>query len=63
MAALVVQSRFAGLKIEDDDYPTPDDTQKMKKTKINTAKKPEPTKKPKNTVNTKSQVGVYNVKK
>ncbi|XP_026750032.1 G kinase-anchoring protein 1-like isoform X2 [Galleria mellonella] len=45
MAALVVQSRFAGLKIEDDDHPTTGDSQKSKKTKTNTAKKSEPTKK------------------
>ncbi|XP_026741441.1 G kinase-anchoring protein 1-like [Trichoplusia ni] len=50
MASLIVQSRFAGLKIEDDDYP-PNDTQKSKKPKINTAKKPEPPKKPKNNNN------------
>lgn len=54
MAALVVQSRFAGLKIEDDDFPTSVDTQKMKKTKTNTVKKPEPLKKTKNN-NAKSQ--------
>ncbi|CAH0588037.1 unnamed protein product [Chrysodeixis includens] len=50
MASLIVQSRFAGLKIEDDDYP-PNETQKSKKPKINTAKKPEPPKKPKNNNN------------
>ncbi|XP_013183668.1 G kinase-anchoring protein 1 [Amyelois transitella] len=51
MAALVVQSRFAGLKIEDDDNPTCNDNQKTKKAKTNTAKKPEPAKKikPQNT--------------
>ncbi|XP_026325921.1 G kinase-anchoring protein 1-like isoform X2 [Hyposmocoma kahamanoa] len=52
MAALVVQSRFAGLKI-DDDYPS-SETQKVKKTKPSTVKKPEPPKKTKNN-NTKSQ--------
>lgn len=54
MAALVVQSRFAGLKIEDDDYPA-SETQKVKKAKPSTVKKPEPPKKAKNN-NTKSQV-------
>lgn len=54
MASLIVQSRFAGLKIEDDDYP-PNDVQKSKKPKINTPKKPEPPKKPKNN-NNKLQV-------
>uniref|UniRef100_A0A2A4K2T3 G kinase-anchoring protein 1 n=1 Tax=Heliothis virescens TaxID=7102 RepID=A0A2A4K2T3_HELVI len=53
MAALVVQSRFAGLKIEDDDYP-PSDNQKSKKTKVNPAKKIDPSKKPK-TIITKPQ--------
>ncbi|KAJ8718468.1 hypothetical protein PYW08_002705 [Mythimna loreyi] len=54
MAALVVQSRFAGLKIEDDDY-TPNDNQKAKKqSKINNVKKTEPPKKTK-TVVTKPQ--------
>lgn len=56
MAALVVQSRFAGLKI-DDDYPS-SETQKVKKTKPSTVKKPEPPKKTKNN-NTKSQVLKY----
>ncbi|KAJ8714546.1 hypothetical protein PYW07_002771 [Mythimna separata] len=47
MAALVVQSRFAGLKIEDDDF-TPTDNQKAKKQpKINNVKKTEPPKKTK----------------
>lgn len=54
MAALVVQSRFAGLKIEDDDYPA-SEVQKVKKPKPATVKKPEPPKKAKNN-NTKSQV-------
>lgn len=57
MAALVVQSRFAGLKIEDDDYPA-SEAQKVKKTKPSTVKKPEPPKKTKNN-NTKSQVHKY----
>lgn len=57
MAALVVQSRFAGLKIEDDDYPA-SEVQKVKKTKPIVVKKPEPPKKTKNT-NTKSQVPKY----
>ncbi|CAH2087109.1 unnamed protein product [Euphydryas editha] len=53
MAALVVKSRFAGLKIEDDDpHPTIDN--KSKKNKTNSDKKLEPSKKPK-TINTKSQ--------
>lgn len=62
MAAVVVQSRFAGLKIEDDDI-SPNETQKSKKNKTNTAKKIEPAKniepakKTKNTNNNKSQVG------
>ncbi|RVE44757.1 hypothetical protein evm_010609 [Chilo suppressalis] len=47
MAALVVQSRFAGLKIEDDDYPTASESQKSKKSKIAAAKKSEPAKKSK----------------
>ncbi|KAJ0175150.1 hypothetical protein K1T71_009291 [Dendrolimus kikuchii] len=55
MAALVVQSRFAGLKVEDDDYPTSGESQNVKKTKLNTAKKTEPAKKTKNIANTKSQ--------
>lgn len=53
MAALVVQSRFAGLKIEDDDHPAIDN-HKSKKNKTNSVKKLEPQKKPK-TINTKSQ--------
>ncbi|XP_059055633.1 G kinase-anchoring protein 1-like isoform X2 [Achroia grisella] len=53
MAALVVQSRFAGLKIEDDDHSSTGDSQKSKKSKINTAKKAEPPKKIK--PNNKSQ--------
>ncbi|XP_053611878.1 G kinase-anchoring protein 1-like isoform X2 [Plodia interpunctella] len=53
MAALVVQSRFAGLKVEDDDNPSSVDNQKTKKVKTNTAKKPEPVKKIKS--NTKQQ--------
>lgn len=58
MAALVVQSRFAGLKIEDDDgFQTP---QKAKKAKSVAAKKPEPLKKTTKataTNNVKPQVG------
>lgn len=57
MAALVVQSRFAGLKIEDDDYPSNAD-QKAKKSKINAPKKIDPHKKSK-TVITKPQVDSY----
>ncbi|CAH0724921.1 unnamed protein product, partial [Brenthis ino] len=53
MAALVVQSRFAGLKIEDDDHPG-NDNQKSKKNKMNPGKKIDPPKKPK-TANNKSQ--------
>ncbi|XP_047532648.1 G kinase-anchoring protein 1-like isoform X2 [Vanessa atalanta] len=53
MAALVVQSRFAGLKIEDDDHPTIDN-QKSKKTKTNSVKKLETPKKPKS-MNIKNQ--------
>lgn len=57
MAALVVQSRFAGLKIEDDDYPPSREDQKVKKTKTTSAKKVEPPKKPKsNNVTNKPQV-------
>ncbi|XP_049871672.1 G kinase-anchoring protein 1-like isoform X2 [Pectinophora gossypiella] len=52
MAALVVQSRFAGLKIEDDDYPSSSDS-KNKKSKGAAAKKPDPPKKAK--TNTKPQ--------
>lgn len=55
MAALVVQSRFAGLKIEDEDHPSSSEGQKTKKPKTNTVKKPEPPKKAKNN-NTKAQV-------
>ncbi|CAG9791077.1 unnamed protein product [Diatraea saccharalis] len=47
MAALVVQSRFAGLKIEDDDYPPTSENQKSKKSKTATTKKSEPVKKAK----------------
>lgn len=55
MAALVVQSRFAGLKIEDDDHPS-NDNQKSKKGKTNpNTKKIELAKKAK-TANNKSQV-------
>ncbi|KAL0870539.1 hypothetical protein ABMA27_005511 [Loxostege sticticalis] len=55
MAALVVQSRFAGLKIEDDDYPPSGDGQKSKKAKATTAvKKAEPPKKNKNTPKTQT---------
>ncbi|CAH0687808.1 unnamed protein product [Spodoptera exigua] len=50
MAQLVVQSRFAGLKIEDDDYP-PTENQKSKKSKVNNTKKTEPPKKQKNVTN------------
>lgn len=50
MAQLVVQSRFAGLKIEDDDYP-PTENQKSKKSKVNNSKKTEPPKKQKNVTN------------
>ncbi|XP_023949447.2 G kinase-anchoring protein 1 [Bicyclus anynana] len=46
MAALVVQSRFAGLKIEDDDH-TANENQKSKKTKGNPIKKLDSAKKPK----------------
>ncbi|XP_046966804.1 G kinase-anchoring protein 1-like isoform X2 [Vanessa cardui] len=53
MAALVVQSRFAGLKIEDDDHPAIDN-QKSKKTKTNSVKKLETPKKPKS-MNVKNQ--------
>ncbi|CAG4935195.1 unnamed protein product [Colias eurytheme] len=49
MAAVVVQSRFAGLKIEDDEM-IPNDSQKAKKNKPISVKKIEPTKKPKNNV-------------
>nr|XP_021187712.2 G kinase-anchoring protein 1 [Helicoverpa armigera] len=62
MAALVVQSRFAGLSIEDDDYP-PSDIQKTKKTKINSAKKTDPAKKPKTITTTKPQPPVPKKKK
>ncbi|KAM3965512.1 G kinase-anchoring protein 1 [Aphomia sociella] len=58
MAALVVQSRFAGLKIEDDDHPSTGDSQKLKKSKTNTAKKPEPPKKEKVKTNNKSQTAI-----
>ncbi|KAJ2949396.1 hypothetical protein O0L34_g15310 [Tuta absoluta] len=54
MAALVVQSRFAGLKIEDDDYSSSSES-KNKKTKPPAAKKPEPAKKTKSNTATKSQ--------
>ncbi|KAI5643861.1 G kinase-anchoring protein 1-like isoform X2 [Phthorimaea operculella] len=54
MAALVVQSRFAGLKIEDDDYSSSSES-KNKKTKPSAAKKPEPAKKTKTNTATKTQ--------
>lgn len=54
MAALVVQSRFAGLKIEDDDFPTNENQKVKKQSKINPVKKPEPPKKTK-TIITKPQ--------
>ncbi|XP_028167465.1 G kinase-anchoring protein 1-like isoform X2 [Ostrinia furnacalis] len=56
MAALVVQSRFAGLKIEDDDYPPTGDVQKSKKVKApSAAKKPaEPPKKNKSATKTQA---------
>ncbi|KAI8434226.1 hypothetical protein MSG28_012331 [Choristoneura fumiferana] len=54
MANLVVQSRFAGLIVEDEDYPSSSDGQKLKKAKNTTAKKVEPPKKPK-TLATKTQ--------
>ncbi|KAG6444955.1 hypothetical protein O3G_MSEX003624 [Manduca sexta] len=69
MAALVVQSRFAGLKIEDDDYPHPHpqsssgDSQKTKKNKTNTAKKIEPSKKTKNNGNNNKSQGAAKKKK
>ncbi|XP_013169853.1 PREDICTED: G kinase-anchoring protein 1-like [Papilio xuthus] len=47
MAALIVQSRFAGLNIEDDDFPTSSSVQKPKKTKVENNKKCEVPKKPK----------------
>ncbi|XP_041980750.1 G kinase-anchoring protein 1-like isoform X2 [Aricia agestis] len=52
MATLFVQSRFAGLKIEDDEMPG--ENQKSKKAKANATKKIEPPKKSK-TANNKSQ--------
>lgn len=55
MANLVVQSRFAGLLVEDEDYPSSSDGQKLKKAKNNTAKKVDPSKKAK-TVASKTQV-------
>lgn len=54
MAALVVQSRFAGLKIEDDDH-SGNENQKSKKNKANPPKKVESAKKTK-TSNNKPQV-------
>ncbi|XP_075979289.1 G kinase-anchoring protein 1-like isoform X2 [Anticarsia gemmatalis] len=63
MAALVVPSRFAGLKIEDDEYPSSSDSQKSKKTtKVPTAKKSEP-KKSKNNNNIKPQIQLMPKKK
>lgn len=57
MSAIVVPSRFAGLKIEDDEYPSSSESQKSKKpTKINSAKKLEPSKKAKNNTAPKTQV-------
>ncbi|CAB3244608.1 unnamed protein product [Arctia plantaginis] len=56
MAAIVVPSRFAGLKIEDDEYPSSSESQKSKKpAKINSAKKFEPSKKAKNNTTPKTQ--------
>lgn len=45
MAALVVKSRFAGLKIEDDDSSPSEHIPKNNKIKATTEKKPEPLKK------------------
>ncbi|XP_072938377.1 G kinase-anchoring protein 1-like [Epargyreus clarus] len=61
MASLVVQSRFAGLKIEDDDYP-PNDNEKSKKNKPTENKRVEPPKKTKNNGN-KSQPTFMTVQK
>ncbi|XP_045484163.1 G kinase-anchoring protein 1 isoform X2 [Pieris rapae] len=55
MAAVVVQSRFAGLKIEDDEI-SPNEAQKNKKNKTNIAKKIEPAKKPKSTNNNNNKL-------
>ncbi|XP_047505583.1 G kinase-anchoring protein 1-like isoform X2 [Pieris napi] len=55
MAAVVVQSRFAGLKIEDDEI-SPNEAQKTSKNKTNIAKKLEPAKKPKSTNNNNNKL-------
>ncbi|CAG4944122.1 unnamed protein product [Parnassius apollo] len=47
MAELIVQSRFAGLNIEDDDFPSSNCNQKSKKSKTLTDKKSDVSKKPK----------------
>lgn len=60
MAALIVQSRFAGLNIEDDDFPASSCAQKPKKTKVEN-KKCEVSKKTKPNGN-KSQVLVVLIK-
>lgn len=54
MSTLVVQSRFAGLKIEDDEQAS-NDSQKNKKNKTPPPKKAEPPKKPLKITNTKPQ--------
>ncbi|CAK1581064.1 unnamed protein product [Parnassius mnemosyne] len=54
MADLIVQSRFAGLNIEDDDFPPSNCNQKPKKAKTLTDKKSDVSKKPKGNGN-KSQ--------
>ncbi|CAH4022176.1 G kinase-anchoring protein 1-like isoform X2 [Pieris brassicae] len=55
MAAVVVQSRFAGLKIEDDET-SPNEAQKTRKNKTNIVKKIEPAKKPKSTNNNNNKL-------
>lgn len=55
MAALIVQSRFAGLMIEDDDASSTERIPKNNKMKANNATKPEPQKKIK-AINSKVQV-------
>lgn len=55
MAALVVRSRFEGLKIEDDEYPSNESQKSKKASKSNTTKKVEPARKSKNNTNVKPQ--------
>ncbi|CAG9566154.1 unnamed protein product [Danaus chrysippus] len=62
MSTLVVQSRFAGLKIEDDEQAS-NDNQKNKKNKTPPPKKADPPKKPLKITNTKPQQSLVKKRK